>query len=99
MLGQLQTNLNYYFHINMPRVICENSFGPQDPDVRIALDDVLKLYRVHCSAEKVLLPNRGEITAAKTATTSTPTTKVYDELLMSSAGQMPGKSLLNRCIV
>ena len=76
------------------KVICENSFGPQDPDVRIALDDVLKLYRVHCSAEKVLLPIRGATTAAKTATTSIPTAKVYDELLMSSAGQMPGKSLL-----
>ena len=74
------------------KVICENSFGPKDPDVRIALDDVLKLYRVHCSAEKVLLPERGPTTAAKAATTSTPTAKVYDELMMRSAGQMPGNS-------
>ena len=75
------------------RVICENSFGPQDPDVRIVLDDVLKLYRVHCSAEKVLLPERGPTTAAKISTTTpTQTAKVYDELMMISAGQMPGNS-------
>ena len=70
-------------------VICENSFGPENPDVRIALDDVLYLYRVHCSAEKVLLPQRGSTTAVMTATAA-PTTKVYDELMMSSSGQLPG---------
>ena len=70
-------------------VICENSFGPENPDVRIALDDVLYLYRVHCSAEKVLLPQRESTTAVMTATAA-PTTKVYDELMMSSSGQMPG---------
>ena len=74
------------------KVICENSFGPKDPDVRIALEDVLNLYRVHCSAEKVLLPERGAVTAVKTATTTTTTTKVYDELMMSSFGQIPGNS-------
>ena len=35
------------------KVICENSFGPMDADVRIALDDILKLYRIHSFAEKV----------------------------------------------
>ena len=72
------------------KVVCENSFGPKDADVRIALDDVLNLYRVYCSAEKVLLPQRGP-TAVKAATaTTTPTTKVYDELMISSSGQIPG---------
>ena len=71
------------------KVICENSFGPENADVRIALDDVLNLYRVHCTAEKVLLPQRESTTAVMTAT-ATPTTKVYDELMMSSSGQMPG---------
>ena len=71
------------------KVICENSFGPENPDVRIALDDVLNLYRVHCSAEKVLLPQKGSTTVLKTAAAA-PTTKVYDELMMSSSGQMPG---------
>lgn len=77
------------------KVICENSFGPMDADVRIALDDVLKLYRVHSFAEKVLLPERALSNAVKEVkTTTTPTKKVYDELMLSTTDQIPGRHIL-----
>ena len=76
------------------KLICENSFGPwETPDVKVALDDVLNLYRVHCSAEKVLLPQRGQKKSNERILT--PTTKVYDELMMSSSGQIPGMFLIS----
>ena len=66
-----------------------------DADVRIALDDVLKLYRVHSFAEKVLLPERALSNAVKEVkTTTTPTKKVYDELMLSTTDQIPGRHIL-----
>ena len=35
------------------KVICENSLGPLEPDLKIDINAVLNLYRVTCSAEKV----------------------------------------------
>ena len=42
---------------------------------------------------KFLLPQRGQKKSNKT--TTTPTTKVYDELMKSSSGQIPGMFLIS----
>ena len=74
------------------KVICENSSGPKDPDVKVALDDVLNLYRVHCTAEKILLPERKPKEASKTSATSTSSkTTVYEQQMMSNSRTASGK--------
>ena len=56
------------------KVICENSLGPREPDVKIELDKVLNLYRITCSAEKV---QRKKPTTAVKASSTAPTTGIY----------------------
>ena len=45
---------------------------------------------------KFLLPQRGQ--KKSNETTTTPTTKVYDELMMSSSGQIPGIFLISKTV-